>query len=332
MFLAAVMDPAILGQQCCKEKGYVKDLLHILEGIDSNGLLLLDPHKKLAREMVRLAEGMVGRPELDRAREIIEEWIKPHLNSRVVPRHIPIATCPDEMIAERQNRDLLDLGIEVRKKARGDVLLSPDANASILKRLGESDFHVPPENYGMSDQESERQKWKKGLEPSQLTIESLDILITRTVRHASEVRIFDKMIGESKDMEKWAIGIQYVLDVWKREGLYPAAKCLVHIITCCEKTYGPDRKDVYEKMKGLKARLSFPGDIHLHLKLPQNGSEFHARFLQAGSAVLRLDRGVDFFTSGKKRRLIRQFVNVDRAFGHLERYFSLPEYKPEGDE
>lgn len=335
MFLAAVIDPAILGQAFFEEEAYAERLLNLLDAVEVNGLLLLDPHKKLRNKILELLDsGIPSRAGEHRVQELLTEWLKVLPKKQRGLYDLPVAICPSHLVHDHKNKDLLDVAVEVRKKCDADVIVS--AETAKLKALGETEHHATVSEYGHCCHETARKKWARGLEPDDLTITTLTDMVARTTRHSREIRIFDKMIGKGDSLWKWRNGIQFILDIWRKAGVYKCNECTAHIVTCCDPNMSDQGcTEVQSKMKReLKQKLKFSGDVQIHLKiLPIKRSErgkFHPRYLQAGSAVLRFDNGFDLFDP-ETGDLIKQDIRVVReVYRVLQEYFALEPFSPKG--
>ena len=162
----------------------------------------------------------------------------------------------------------------------------------------------------------------------------------RSVRFAKWLRFYDAYIGTGNNTSRFRKGIEYILDLWQQHGFFVVQQGMgsVEIYTGpAEQVWGDDEDHVKESklkrnqenhrkvIRELVEPLDnqFPWPVKLFVKADRDGI-FHARYLEAQHAIVRIDRGFDLFKQNGEFR--RNFLTLNMAeSSHLRECRDLPD-------
>ena len=331
MLVSAVPDPSAFNADCF-DNLYKIQAEDFLMGIENNGILILDSGKKLQDAFMRQIRSIPIKFG-QRIQIQLEEILK-NRKKRII--HWPVAS----NIAT--TNDLLKLAYEVKEDSKADALIIGDESLQILQSEQKNDSSVVLlSDYRNSDFEKLRQHYENQVGPIDLHPEkTIEELIIRAIRFTRLVRIYDPYIGKGENTIKFFKGIKYILDIWKKHGMFSQDRgtanveiftCSAEIVRDSDTDHVKDGKlernqDAHSKVqRQLITRLEnqFPWSIKCHIK---NDSKrvFHARYLETQHAIIRIERGFDLFKQNGGFR--RNFLTLNMADSpHLKECRDLPD-------
>lgn len=333
MLVSAVLDPSAFEANCFDDL-YTIHVEDFLKGIQKNGLLIVDSERRLQNAL----RDQVKSPTLPiayrkRLQSLVEELLKNRKRRIVECSAAPNSTSSD---------NLLEIACNLKTETETDGLIVGDENFEKLR------FHpehrhgiVPLSEYRDSDFEKERQGYCDGLGPIDVLSRSeVNNIVTRSVRFTKWLRFYDAYIGSGDNTSHFRKGIEYILNLWREQGFFATEPDIgsVEIFTCSAEQIRDDETDSakesklernqenYQKVvRELVEPLSedFPWRIKLSVKDDPDGI-FHARYLETQHAIIRIDRGFDFFNQDNEFR--RNFFTLNMAeSSHLKECRDLPD-------
>lgn len=315
MLMSSVLVPAALNVQYFS-KGYRDNLVGLLRGVKTNGILITDSRKKFTK---RLLEEIGTLPV--KYRQKVEAFIVEILKQKNL-----VVCCPPE----GQQDDEITQAISTFKRSKSDAIF---ANSELLQIVDNLDGCIDIDDYSVCDFEDTRAGFlSTNSFLDQLERDEVDDLFIRATKYSRWIRFYDSYIGQGEDsshFRRFLRGVNYILELWDKHGLFSQHDgCEVEFITL------PNHKTEYQDtnllenvfMSPLKGR--FPNwQIHMSIKdAGRSWKSFHARFLQSQTAILQLDRGFDFI---EKDGFVP--TNVKWARGelrHLQELRKFPETTP----
>jgi hypothetical protein len=334
MLMSAVVDPSAFNRTYFDAPDYRLHARSFLQGIQSNGLLIVDPDGRLHRS---LAENIQSLPtQYGQQLGILLTELLKDSRKRVI-------RCHPASSQETSACPLIELACHLKATSHADSLIVSSQTVEELRSKGVPDADVLPlGEYSESAFERQRYRYMEGSSPIDRLPESeLDDMVIRIVRFAQWLRFYDKQIGKGGDNTScFRMGIEYILKKWLEHGHFTMrGEGRVEIITCERKHVFKDddwsmplgrsanklalQKVMDELVEPL--RKNFPWPIELSVKEDPTGI-FHARYLETQSVVVRFDRGFDLFS--KKGKMRRNMLNIDnQSYGHLKECRGLPDVK-----
>jgi len=331
MFMSSVADPRAFSKESLSEKGYRKEAKLFLMGVLENTFLIVDPDGKLQEELKRRICGLPTQQGQELS--ILLEEILKNKEKRIVK-------CLKDVFSSGIPGETLNLCYEIKEKCRTDALVASYEAIEEYNRAGKSIAEVVPlSDYSDSYFEKKRRKFLSDMPPiGQMEDKDANEIIVRIIKFTKWLRFYDKQIGKGDRLRAFRMGISHILKLWLDQGHFAkAVDGPVEIITS-PMEYGQSDESEYvreRKEKNNKERVEkifsdlikplqkeFPWKIELKVKKdPQN--IFHARHIQAQSAIVLFERGFDLFNNGTFKRAI---IKVDNGSSkHLAEYRQLPE-------
>ena len=331
MIVSAVLDPSAF------DAGYFDALYMIqavdfLQGLQKNGLLIVDSENRLRDALVQRVKTIPIKFR-QRLQILVEELLLKKRSRRIIPCLVSSDYTP--------SGNLLDLAYHLKTFTKTDGLIVGDESLATLKsenKLGEG--IVPLSEYHDSDFEKDRQRYESQVGPIDTIPKSeAEELIIRSVRFAKWLRFYDAYIGTGNNTSRYRRSIEYILTLWHEYGFFAREQGIgnINIFTCIERIRD-DETDHAKKSKLARNQENhrkiirdlieplnnqFPWPVKLFVKSDPDGI-FHARYLEAQHAIIRIDRGFDLFRQNGEFR--RNFFTLNLVEGiHLKECRDLPD-------
>lgn len=330
MLVSAVLDPSAFDAEDFDDL-YAIHAEDFLQGIWKNGVLIVDSERKLQEELFKKAASLPIKG--NRLRTLLTDLLKEKSKRVAVPSVSP---------SNASSRDLLDLTCYLKKDTEANGLIVGSENFEKLR------FHpehrqgiVPLSEYRDSNFEKERQGYCDGFSPiDTLSRSDVDEIVIRSVRFSKWLRFYDAYIGTGDNTSHFRKGIEYILSLWREHGFFASQQGIgyVKIFTCSAEQIRDDETDSAKESKAERNQESyqkvdreliepldedFPWPIKLSVK-DDPDSIFHARYLETQHAIIRIDRGFDFFKQNGEFR--RNFFTLNMAeSSHLKQCRELPD-------
>ena len=314
MLMSAVIEPSAF------DANYFDAVYRIqaedyLNGIERNGLLIVDSGKRLQDALISRIKSLPDKYGQQLLIKITELLLKKRTKRTIA---IPVSS------NDVSPSNLLDLAFQLKTDTKADALIVGGESLETLEsdqRYG-ADI-VPLSEYRDSDFEANRQRYENQVGPiDTLPKTEVDDLIIRTVRFAKRLWFYDAYIGTGNNTSRFRKGIKYILSLWEDHGFFASQQGIgnVKIFTCnatqiwddetdhakenkLEQNQENYRKVVRELIEPL--RNDFPWPVELFVKSDPN-SIFHARYLETQHVIINVERGFDLFkqNGGFKRNFI----------------------------
>lgn len=335
MIISAVIDPLAFESGCFELPDYRKEANLFLKGINTNGLLLVDPEANLQQQMINKIKNLPSKYSQDLLIRL-EELLK-NKRKKIIRSHPSCGVI--------RTNDILELVWSVFEKCEADGLISNEDRLAQLRANGR--IHsgtIALYNYSESYLENERNRYLTDLPPiDTLDLKDVNKLFFQVVKFSRWLRFYDKQIGKGQNISNFCKGIEHILNLWERHGHFASRGDIdfVEIITCqCERirqeesNHAKESKrirnlEAYKKvvdslLKPLKYR--FPWRIELKIK-DEGDISFHARHLQTQNAIILVDAGFDLFIPrSNPKKFKRNIIKIDNgSFQHLQEYRNLPD-------
>lgn len=318
MLVSAVLDPSAFDVEYF-DALYTIQMVDFLKGIQRNGLLIVDLENRLRDALVKQYEALPSKPR-GRLRILVEELLLKKRTRRIIACHLSSSNIPA--------MDLLDLAYNLKEDTKADALIVGNESLETLKsdqRFNEG--IVPLSEYHDSDFEEDRQRYENRIGPIDTLLESevADIII-RSVRFTKWLRFYDPYIGRGNNTRDFREGIEYILSLWYEHVFFesPQETGSVEIFTCSNQhiqAREQHRRIVQELTTPLQQR--FPWPLNFLIKNDPRRI-FHARYLETQHAVIRIERGFDFFDQNNE--FLRNFFTLNMAeSSHLRECRELPD-------
>jgi hypothetical protein len=331
MLMTVVIDPDVFEAAEFAQPLYRGQAELLFRGLQTNGLVLVDPTGRLWEEVLERLEKLpskLGQQLVIRAQELAK-------NKRSKIIKVDPQVC--------QVEPSFDLFTSVRKIAeacKADTMIVTSQGKADLQRDGQGVGAITVmSTYLESAWESERHNFLELQEPiDRLPKDRMDDLLIRCLRFTKWIRIYDKQIGKGYRAGHFLRGIEYILNLWRNHCHWQVKNdFFVEIITCPRhKIFGDEGAIKIEEKTEENRRawkLVLDGVIEPLKAYNLWGVKWsvkddcdgimHARYLQTQSAVVLFDRGFDLFDmNGSVKRNELKVMNVRHE--HLEECRRLP--------
>lgn len=303
MLVSAVLDPSAF------DTGYFDALYTIqavdfLKGIEKNGLLIVDSENRLRDALVKRVE-MLPIKFRQRLQILVEELLLKKRSRRIIACFIRPDYTP--------SGDLLNLAYHLKTSTGADALIVGNNSLETLtstQRYGVD--IIPLSEYRDSDFETERQRYENQVGSiDTLRRSEVENLIIRSVRFVKWLRFYDPYVGRRDNTDDFRRGIEYILSLWHEHGFFSSQPGTGSVEIFTRKgRYVQDQhhRIVQELITPLEKQ--FPWSIKFVIKADPDGI-FHARYLEAQHAVIRVERGFDLFKQNGGFR--RNFFTLNMA-------------------
>jgi hypothetical protein len=306
--------------------GYRDQAEMLLRGLECNGLLLVDPDKRLLSELSLRVEGL-SMKHGQQIRIRIEEIQKKN-RKRVIVTERTKCNVPLGM-------PLLDAARCVQQTCAADTLIVDGTSQSDLQTKGCPAAQLTPlASYISSAFEQRRHYCHDQLPPiDKMPQDEFDDHMLRCTRFAQSLRFYDKQIGNGSSLGGFRLGIGNIIRLWAASAHSHRASLSIELYTCVQKTNKPT-DTIYSGIRdSLVRRLvaDFGIPITLFFKEDSSPPITHDRYLQTSSVAVSFSKGFDYAdeNSDGSLALHRCTTKIDNgAHEHLYDYRKLKDHKP----
>ena len=337
MLVSAVPDPSAFDISNFDDayREYAEDFL---SGIKKNGVLIVDRGKRILHVIIndiRSDPNRYGKRLVTKFEEILKNKKR---------RIVMFGVSQDSASL----KDLLELSYHLKTEADTDALIVGEDSLQKLKSQQKIDASIIPlSDYRNSDFEKNRDNYLNNWgEIDKLTKHAVDDLIIRAVQFSKRLRFYDPYIGSGNNISNFRKGIDYILTLWKDNCKFSIQQGAneIEIYTCCatqilahdknhvKRSKLSQNKSGYQTViRGLVEPLEkkYPQcELKLYVKNDPNPNRiFHARYLEAQQAIIRIDKGFDLFKQDGTFR--RNFLTLNMTEGsHLRECRELMDWNP----
>jgi hypothetical protein len=327
MLISIVILPEAFSVEHFSKPQYQDNMQILLEGIQTNGLILVDKEDRLFKE---LCDKVLSLAENGKYQKIVihfEELVKKQRARKIRFVKTNISSKPALQLSEVAARIAID--------CKGCSLLT-DPNttyhSTVIQTTGGKVPVIPILNYIPSNIEAERKKYLNGL-PSldMMEIGQFDKLIIDATRFSRSLKFYDKQIGKGTNLSRFRLGIKKILQLWVKNAYFPKNELSVILYTVVDESINR-RTDAAEAYNKVKANLvdSLAEEFGLRFEFIMKHdpeSHCHARHLQTQTFAIMFEKGFDFLENDGK--LSRTFITIGGDFSdHLNEFQKLKPYIP----
>ena len=321
MLMTAVVHPEAFDHAHFATPGYRDQAEMLLRGLESNGLLLIDPDSRLLRELNTRVEAL-GTKQGQQLQIRLAELQKKGRKRVVVPDKSR-CNCPPGMA-------LLDAAQAVQQSCFCDTLIVDTASHTQLQSNGyPGKLLTPLAAYISSPFESRRHYCLDQVPPiDKMSPGEFEDHMIRCTRFSQRLRFYDKQIGHGT-VGGFRDGIGNIIKLWVANAHYPRASLSVEIYTCVQKTHDPT--DIVHRtiLDSLVRRLAANHGVTVTLFFKEDSAPpiSHDRYLQTSAVAIYFSKGFDYMENdGTLHRCTTKIDNG--AYDHLQDYRNLPNRKP----
>jgi hypothetical protein len=190
------------------DPSYYKDMKVFLEGINTNGLIIVDADNRLYEQICDRVESLARHGKGKAIHVLFEELLKKHRqkSTRFVKSDCSLGKIPN----------LCEVVTTVASACKADALL---ADSIIQQQLGPTIGGGVPvvsiSDYIFSQLEAERRRCVEALPCfDEMKDGEFETHIVRATRFSRWIRFYDKQIGKGKSLPRFRRGIEKVLQLW----------------------------------------------------------------------------------------------------------------------
>jgi hypothetical protein len=322
MLMTAVIHPEAFDHAHFATPGYRDQAEMLLRGLESNGLLLIDPDSRLLKELNTRVEGLGtkrGQQLQIRLAELQKKGRK-----RVVVPDPSRCNCPTGL-------PLLDAAQVVQQSCCCDTLIVDSPSHTQLQAKGCISTLLTPLGSYFSSQFESRRHYCLDQVPAidKMPAGEFEDHMVRCTRFSQRLRFYDKQIGHGSSLGGFALGIGKIIGLWIANAHFRRASLSVEIYTCVQRTHKPT-DDVHQIILSALIRKLFTDHgvpVTLYFKQDASPALAHDRYLQTSSVAVYFSKGFDYVEPNGT--LHRCTVKIDNgAYDHLQDYRNLKDHKP----
>ena len=316
MLVSAVVDPSAFDAAYFNEL-YTIQTVDFLKGLQRNGLLIVDSENRLRDALVEQVKSLSIKPQ-QRLRFLIQELLLKKKSKRVIACFVSLNNT--------SSVPLLDLAYHLKADTGADALVVGDESLETLKSDQKHGADIVPlSEYRDSDFEKDRQRYENQVGPiDELSKSEMEDIIIRSIRFAKWLRFYDPYIGRGNNTSDFREGIEYILSLWYEHGFFLSQEGTGSVEIFTRKgQYVQDQhyRIVQELVTPLEEQ--FPWSVKFLIKNDPRRI-FHARYLETQHAIIRIERGFDFFNQNNE--FLRNFFTLNMAeSSHLRECRDLPD-------
>jgi hypothetical protein len=321
MLMTAVIQPEAFDKTHFTNPGYRDQAEMMLRGLESNGLLILDPNCRLLKEIndrMDLLSTKDGQQLQIRLAEL-----QKNERRRVLMAERTVCSCPLSL-------PLLEAAKAVHSAARTDTLIVDSASHASLQANGSAPKDMTPlSSYISSDFERKRHYCLDQIPPiDKMAPGEFDGHMIRLTRFAKRLRFYDKQIGKGSSLGGFRSGIGKILSLWVAYSHFPRPTLSAEIYTCVQKTHDPTDVVHTRILGSLVRKLASDNGLRITFYFKEDSPALtHDRFLQTDSVPVYFSKGFDYME--EDGTLHRCVVKIDNgAYEHLQEYRNLKNVKP----
>jgi hypothetical protein len=321
MLMTSVIQPEVFDRTHFSTSGYRDQVEMFLRGIQSNGLLIVDPNSRLLKEIndrLELLSTKDGQQLQIRLAELQKKERR-----RILAAEKTTCSCPTSL-------SLLEAAKTVQAASNTDTIIADAESCEQLLSAGHAAKSVTRLGaYLSSDFERKRLYCLEEIPPiDKMAVGEFDTQMISVTRFAKRVRFYDKQIGKGSSLGGFHAGIGRILSLWVANAHYPRTELSAEIYTCVQRTHAPTDM-VYSKIiASLVRKLASDNDLPITFYFKEDSPSLitHDRFLQTDSVPVSFSKGFDYME--KDGTLQRCAVKIDNgAYEHLQEYRNLKNFK-----
>lgn len=325
MLISSVLSPGVFEAKNFSDPAYHLHVEIMLQGIRTNGVVIVDSTKKLYDLLCDKVEELVNVPRGENAHILFEELLKLNNDDKIV-RFVQCRPAFGEGWTEEEM--VAALVTQCRPDA---VVISSDEDVSKLTLTARASSVVLTSNYIQSGIERQRRHYSEAHLPPLDTLppEVFDKTIVQATKFSKQLRFYDAMIGKGTGTKRFRDGIRRILKLWRDGSHFGREKLSAEIYTVVDKSQyriKTPSEAFYIVKKELVQRLQDELDIPIMFFFKQDDARIsHSRMLQTESICINFDQGFDIFKpDGTFRRMVVNLYPAGEA--HLSEYRRLPDF------
>lgn len=314
MIISIVLLPSAVGRDVVKDADSRRVVESLLRGVQHNGVLIDSRDYEFlrgAREEVTKLTSELGQ----RLGILLEEIAK--------AKQVCVVCCSSTEHDQCRGKSTYGLARVLARSMKADCVLANTDDCKALQDLKTGGIEVlEPGPYFESKTETLRREFANEQVPFDKLLEKRRRdLIGRVVRHAKEIHIYDRMLGESAaGVRRFCDGIAYVVNIWRTDAAQATLDgCKLTVVTCTARlgsdAFGDGRGKIVQAIRSELEQIRVSesvGKIRLVVK-DDPERVFHARLLKARGRSVLVDPGFDFKSKGKWRRTLCQLLPAGPA-------------------
>ena len=305
MLMTALVDPSAFDRELFGENHYGSCVKHFFEDmVTENGLLFEDRNSGLVKSLVKRVKALPSRYGYSLQRYLETALVS---TSRRCFVRLDISSNSDVDLLKRL----------IHQCPPDAVFTSPERVTDFKEDISAKTLVLSFFDYQDSGFQDRRRYFQRGhLDLKQIGNEMSKEVFVRTIRFATRLGIYDKQIGQANEqgIKRFIAGIDYILELWRKNGYFITQKSFgqVDIYTCerhwrlqeyqmnaghlCENQRGVNllRNNLIRPLQEKYCNDGSQWKIRLYVKADPR-HEMHARYLDAQTAILHIDRGFDLF-------------------------------------
>jgi len=332
MLMSAVIDPDVILEKYFTKGGYSEQVKLFLRGIQSNGIILIDPTENIIKQLEKRILSLSIK-----YRQSILIYFEEILKNR---KRI-LVKCKRSPGMFSTSLPLTLIAYNVKQKGNADCLFTTeDAINKYKDKFSRDNSIAPLSTYFDSKYEKMRFRLKDSL-PSIDLLDVCDVedIVIRITKYSKWLRIFDKQIGRGSNIGAFLKGIDFILKIWENNAYFNRQLEGVEIITCADEVihqwetrYAKSEKDKRNRVKINRImsdliqplRNKYKFSIQLKVIIDEE-RDIHARHLETQNSIVLIERGFDIFKSDGKFK--RNILKMDyQSAPTLREYCKLPKY------
>lgn len=326
MLISFVVLPDAFSVEHLSKPQYRDNMQILLEGIQTNGLILIDQEGLLLNKLHDKITSLINNSKSQKIVIYFEELMK--MERRKIKRFIKTD------ISSASFFDLSEIAASIARNCKAYSLLTDPQNCQRLVETIDGELQVIPiDSYISSDVEAKRRKYLARLPPlDQMESCQFDKLIIDATRFSRWLRFYDKQIGKGGNLDLFRHGIEKILELWVKNAYFRRSELSVQLFTVADESrnrrldpgvaYKNVKHDIVDYLVG-----KFDLRIDFHVKLDPN-SYCHARYLQTQSFAILFERGFDFLKRNGDFKSTFITIACDSS-GYLDEFRKLSEFVPD---
>lgn len=321
MLMTAVIQPEAFDKTHFATPGYRDQAEMLLRGIQSNGLLILDPNYRLLKEMNDRVTALSTKDGQQLQIRLAE--LQKNDRCRVLAAERSKCPCSTSL-------SLCETASTVHVRSNTDTMIVDVGWYSQLQTTEHLTAKVTPlASYISSEFERQRYRFLELLPPiDKMAPGEFDDHMIRLTRFAKRLRFYDKQIGHGSSLGGFRNGIGKILSLWVANAHFPLNKLSAEIYTCVQRTNDPPDVVHARISQSLVQRIANDNHIPIRFFFKKDSPTLtHDRYLQTDSVPVSFSKGFDYLE--QDGTLHRCAVKIDNgAYEHLQEYRNLADFKP----
>ena len=291
MIVSAILDPAAVAIKYLRDDTYRLQVEQFLKGIIENGVLICDNEEILLNQTSKRITDAMKADSKCKKLEILFNELLTHESQKIIKTKLGL------IAGQTATADICSrLELDVRPDA---IIASPDNYNDFKNSCAGYAKIIQFHTYLKSEFEIQRNQSFMIKPLQELNLKEREKLFSGFLRFTKEIRIYDKHIGNASNLSGFLKGINWIVDLWKRNGYFFKENPKLYIYTADHgiDTHARDRlkSDFLNQLNANFSDLS----IELFFQKLENSRDFHARYLQTNSSILLIERGFNFLKDQK---------------------------------